>query len=226
MRPVKAILFDCDGVLIDSEPMGCRALAQVVTAHGLPMTEAEAVRVFSGNSTAASKAWLAAAGLPPEPILAAADAALFSMFDAHVPLVSGVEEVLEAFDLPKAVCSNSMLHRLDRSIRRTTLAAHFAGHIYSAEQVARSKPSPDLALFAAERLGVRVQDCVFLDDNVQGIACGTAAGCLTVGFVGPSETRTDHAEALRRAGAHHVVHGMSEFRALMASGAVDLALAM
>lgn len=217
MRQIKAILFDCDGVLIDSEPMGCTALAETVTAHGRQMDREEATRIFSGNSAAASKAWLQAAGLPAEQVFDEADARLFAMFDAHVPLVPGIEKLLQEFKGKIAVCSNSLIRRLDRSICKTTIAARFNGHIYSAEHVARPKPAPDLAVFAAARLGVAPTDSLFIDDNVQGIQCGKAAGCLTVGFIGPSDHRPGHAERLLAAGADHVVYTMEELGELLRS---------
>lgn len=211
----QAILFDCDGVLLDSEPMGCEALAQAVTAAGYPMTREEATRIFSGNGAAASLGWMQQAGLPPETVFARADELLFQMFERHIPLIPGIERVLRDFDLPKAVCSNSSVRRLDRSLARTSLAAHFHGHIYSAEHVAQAKPAPDLALFAAKRLGVPPDQAIFIDDNPQGVLCARAAGCLAVGFIGPAEHRAGHADTLRAAGAQHIVQGMAEFHALL-----------
>lgn len=210
-----AILFDCDGVLLDSEPMGCDALAQAVTAAGRPMTRDEAVTIFSGNGAAASFAWMEAAGLDAAAVFEHADRLLFAMFDVAIPLIPGIERVLQDFDLPMAVCSNSLLRRLRHSLVRTPIAARFGSHVYSAEQVAKAKPAPDLALFAAERLGIAPQDAIFIDDNAHGILCARAAGCLAVGFVGPSEHRPGHGETLAAAGAHHVVHGMAELHALL-----------
>lgn len=210
-----ALLFDCDGVLIDSEPMGCVALAEAISAAGYPMTAQDASAIFPGNGSADSIAWLEAAGLDGASVLAEADRILFAMFARTVPVVAGIEAVLTAFDVPMAVCSNSTLRRLDLSLGRTPLAGHFNGHVYSAEQVALAKPAPDLALFAAGRLGVPINDAIFIDDNVHGIACARAAGCLAIGFVGPGDHRPDQNARLRAAGAHHVVRGAGELRALL-----------
>lgn len=200
-----AILFDCDGVLLDSEPAGCAALACAITAAGRPMTQDEAALIFSGNAGADNLPWLAREGLD-ESVFAEADRLLYEAFAQHVPIIAGIARAL-AFDVPMAVCSNSGLDRLARSLRRTPLAARFGPHIYSAEHVARPKPAPDLAIFAAARLGVAPQRAIFIDDNHHGIHCARSAGCLAIGFIGPSEHRAGHADRLRAAGAHHVVHG-------------------
>jgi len=217
MTQVKAILFDCDGVLLDSEPLGCEALAQAVTEAGLPMSREQAATVFSGNSAQSSLDWLIRAGLDGHAVFSRADGILFRMFERDIPIIEGIERVLWGFDVPMAVCSNSMVRRLDRSLARTPLAHRFGPHIYSAEHVPAPKPAPDLAYFAAAKLGVLPHQAIFVDDNPHGLRCGLDAGCLAVGFVGPSEHRRDHARALREAGAHHVVHGMVEFHDLLST---------
>lgn len=223
-REFKAVLFDCDGVLLDSEPLGCEALARAITAAGRPMTVAEAAAVFSGNSAQASLAWIEGAGLDGAQVFAAADEILFAMFDMDIPHIPGIEAVLRDFDVPMAVCSNSLIARLEQSLARTPLAARFGPHIYSAEQVARGKPAPDLVFLAAERLGIAPTDAVFIDDNPHGVGAAVAAGCLAVGFVGPSDHRSDHAGVLRAAGADHVVYGMDEFHDLLVRLSLPLAV--
>ncbi len=223
MTDIKAVLFDCDGVLLDSEPMGCEALAQALTGAGRAMDREEAAAVFSGNSSAASLAWIEGQGLDATAVFTEADRILFAMFEREIRHIPGIETVLDGFDVPMAVCSNSGIERLTRSIHRSPLAARFGGHIYSAEHVARAKPAPDLALFAAARLGVAPEAAIFIDDNPVGLRSGVAAGCLPVGFVGPSDHRKDIAQALRDAGARHVVHGMDEFHALLTTLSLPIA---
>lgn len=215
MSRFKAILFDCDGVLLDSEPLGCAAVARAMTAAGVDMTVDEAVTLFCGSSAEASFAVMERAGLDACAVFEHADRILFEMFDQDIPLIKGVERVLWDFDVPMAVCSNSLIRRLDRSIARSPLAKRFDGHIYSAEHVPAAKPAPDLAFFAAAQLGVSPGEAIFIDDNPHGLRCGLDAGCLSIGFIGPSERRKDHARALQNAGADHVVHGMAELHALL-----------
>jgi HAD superfamily hydrolase (TIGR01509 family) len=217
MSRYKAILFDCDGVLIDTEPMGCEALAQAVSAAGVPMSREEATRLFSGNAADASMAVMAGLGLDAVRVFAESDRILYECFDRHIPLVPGIGSIVEGFDVAMAVCSNSSIRRLDLSIARMPLSRAFGPHIYSAEQVARGKPAPDLAMFACQKLGIAPQQAIFIDDNVHGVAAARAAGCLSVGFIGPSDHRVGHDQTLRNAGADHVVTGMDEFYTLLAS---------
>ncbi|MFC7704506.1 HAD family hydrolase [Plastorhodobacter daqingensis] len=223
MRRYAAILFDCDGVVIDSEPLGCAALAQAISEAGHPMTGAEAARIFSGSAAADSRAFMARLGLDAAAVHATSDRLLFAMFDRHIPHVSGIEAVLNDYPVPVAICSNSSITRLERSLHRTPLAARFGNHVYSADHVAAPKPAPDLALHAAAQLGIAPDKAIFIDDNVHGIRCATAAGCLAVGFIGPSDHRAGHAVALHAAGADHVVHGMAEFHNLLSCLSLSLA---
>lgn len=211
----QALLFDCDGVLLDSEPLVCAALAQAITGAGVAIDAPEAMRLFAGNSDRACHGWLEARGLDPHGVLADADRTLFGMFERQVPVMPGIERVVQGFAARMAVCSNSHPDRLARSLGRTSLAAWFGPHVYSGDQVAAPKPAPDLAMFAATRLGVAPERAIFIDDNHHGIRCGRAAGCMTVGFVGPSDTRAHHGQALRAAGADHVVHGADGLYSLL-----------
>lgn len=217
MTTIKAVLFDCDGVLLDSEPMGCGALAQAITDAGRNLSLAEARQIFSGNSAQDSRDWIAREGLHAKEIFARSDEILFEMFDVAIPFIPGIEAVLQDFPLKMAVCSNSSIHRLSVSLCRTSLAARFGSHIYSADHVAHPKPAPDLALHACRQLGVEPHEAVFIDDNFHGINCAKAAGCIAVGFVAPSDERAGHAETLRAAGADHVVNGMAEFHDLLST---------
>jgi HAD superfamily hydrolase (TIGR01509 family) len=214
---LKAILFDCDGVLIDSEPMGCEALAIAMTNAGYPMDRHEAARAFSGSAAKDSRALMTSCGVDADQVYAQSDAILFEMFDRNIPLIEGIESLLAEVPLMKAVCSNSSVHRLDVSIRRTSLAPYFDHHIYSGDSVPAPKPAPDLALFAAARLGVHPSETIFIDDNIQGVRCGRDAGCISVGFIGPSEHRMQHEKTLLDAGAHYVVRSMAEFQKLIQS---------
>lgn len=223
MTRFKAILFDCDGVLLDSEPLGCTALAEALTAAGRPMTRVEAAEIFSGSAASDSRAWMAAAGFEAERVFADADQRLFAMFAQHIPLIPGIETILAGFSVPMAVCSNASRERLELSLLRSPLAVRFGQYIWSADDVAQPKPAPDMALKAAAALGVSPGETVFLDDNIHGIRCARAAGCLAIGFIGPGDHRPGQAEILRAAGAHHVVHGMAECHALLTRLSLPLA---
>lgn len=215
MTRIKAVLFDCDGVLLDSEPMGCGALAQALTNAGFAMTMTQARDIFSGNSSQDSRNWIAAQGLAADEIFRESDRLLFEMFERGVPLIPGVEHILASFPLAMAICSNASIDRLSRSVCKTPIAARFGRHVYSADHVALAKPAPDLALHACREIGISPADALFIDDNTHGIECAKTAGCLAVGFIAPNDDRIDHAETLQAAGADYIVHGMDEFHALL-----------
>lgn len=215
MMPYDAVLFDCDGVLLDSEPLGLQALIDTLEGYGHAFSLLQAAEIFSGNSKQQSFDWLGAQGLDAPEVFHAADQRLFAMFDRHIPLIEGIAQVLAAIELPIAVCSNALHDRLAASLRRSPLAAYFGPHIYSGQDVATAKPAPDLALYALEQLGLAGRKAIFVDDNVQGMLCAKAAGCLAIGFIGPSEHRRGHAETLFAAGADHVVHGSGELHRLL-----------
>lgn len=214
---IKAVLFDCDGVLLDTEPMGCECLAQAVTEAGHPMTCAEATRLFSGNAAVASKAVMEHLGLQAEAVFARSDEILFEGFARHVPMIPGIEALLEQLPLMRAVCSNSTRRRLALSLGRTRIAGSFGQHVYSSDHVEMPKPAPDMALLACKALGIAPAEALFIDDNIHGMICAKRAGCLAVGFIGPSDHRPQHADTLRAAGADHVVTGMAELQALIST---------
>lgn len=222
MMMIRAVLFDCDGVVIDSEPMGCGALAQAMGEAGRLMSSAQARTVFSGSAPQDSRAWMQGQGLDADTVFARSDEILFAMFEDSVPYIPGIETVLRDVPLKKAICSNSSVLRLDLSVCRTPLARYFGRHIYSAEHVKHPKPAPDLALHACRELDVLPREAVFIDDNIHGIGCAKAAGCIAVGFVGPSEDRPHHDRTLRAAGADHIVHSMSEFHTLLTHLTTDI----
>jgi HAD superfamily hydrolase (TIGR01509 family) len=210
MKTFQAVLFDCDGVLLDSENFGCGSLAQAISEVGHSMTVHEATGTFSGNSSSDTRAWMVLHGLDADKVFTRADEILFELFETSVPLMPGIAELLHALPLKKAVCSNSSIRRLERSIERTEIAPYFDRHIYSAEHVPNAKPAPDLALYACNALQVLPSEAIFIDDNIHGIRCAKAAGCLAVGFIGPSDMRGGQRAALIASGADYVVNGMDE----------------
>lgn len=221
MTRMKAVLFDCDGVLLDSEPLGCEALAQAMTAAGRPMDMHAARDMFSGHSADDARKIMTQAGLDADAVTAHADALLYAMFEQHIPPLPGVERVLADVPLAMAVCSNATRLRLNLSIVKTPLAARFGRHIYSANDVANPKPAPDMALLACREMGISPAEAIFVDDNTHGVRCGKAAGCISVGFVAANDDRPGHAETLRAAGADYVVQGHDGLHALLTTLTAD-----
>jgi phosphoglycolate phosphatase len=182
--PFKLLICDLDGTLVDSEPIGTRVLAAALNRIGANTTFAESERLFTGLS------------LPQCYELAVARWNLRIPDDFHVELqretfetlrrelrpMPGVADALEGIDLPKCVASSGEPAKIALELDLTGLRRFFGDALFSARQVARAKPAPDVFLFAAQRMGVRPQDCAVVEDSTPGLAAARAAGMTVFGF--------------------------------------------
>jgi len=205
------VIFDCDGVLVDSETISNELLAQAVTELGWPTTTADSHKRFRGRSMMSTMAIVEAEiGRPiPEDWAVATRATIRDAVEATVTAIPGVQMVVEtvaAADLPRCVGSSSGPDYLQRVLARTGLGVHFGADVFSAHMVENGKPAPDLFLFAASQMGHPPQGAVVIEDTVPGVEAGMAAGMRVIGFVGDPHTDAD---ALKRAGAT-VVRDMAE----------------
>lgn len=206
------LIFDCDGVLVDSEVLANAALAGLMTALGRPMTTGEAIGIFTGRRLPDVLAL--AEGLLGRPIPAdlgeRAGAAMLERLRRELKAVAGVREAIAALPGPRCVASSSKRERITLSLDVTGLAPLFGDHVFSAEQVARGKPAPDLFLFAARSLGFAPDSCIVIEDSPLGILAARAAGMTAVGFAGASHATPHLPKALAEAGAAAVVTAMTE----------------
>jgi len=209
------LIFDCDGVLVDSEVLAHAAMADLLSELGRPISVPEALKIFSGkrlrDALAAAEAWLGAP-IPPE-LAACAGERLLATFRRELKPVSGVRQAIEAMPYPRCVASSSTPDRLRVSLEVTGLAPLFGGHVFSADQVENGKPAPDLFLFAARAMDVPAADCIVIEDSALGIAAARAAGMAAVGFVGAAHANPDIAERLAAAGAEVVLDVMTDLPA-------------
>ena len=201
-RPVSLLIFDCDGVLVDSEPLACRIGADTLTDHGFAITYEEFLG-YVGRSARDIHAMMETRfGRPvPETIRAASRARLFAAFRAELRAIEGIAAVIDALDVPACVASSSDLERLALALGVTGLAPLFGPRVFSATEVARGKPAPDLFLLAAERCGARPDECLVVEDSPAGIVAAVAAGMCPIGFTGGGHCRPDHGDRLTAAGA-------------------------
>jgi HAD superfamily hydrolase (TIGR01509 family) len=211
------IIFDCDGVLIDSEAIACRADAACLAEIGIAMSAEEIMDRYLGISAAAMCADIEqrhGCVLPPdfaETLRLRAAAA----FETELAPMSGVEAVLAALPHRRCVASSSAPERLRHSLSLTGLLHWFEPHVFSATQVEHGKPAPDLFLFAAASMGVVPASCVVVEDSVPGVCAAVAAGMRAIGFTGGGHCRPGHAERLRAAGATAVACDMRRLPALV-----------
>lgn len=185
MRP-DAILFDCDGVIADSEGIASRIMAEEITALGWPMTPEEEQRLFVGKPVSAMHEILVPrVGPLPEGWYPRILTRIVAAMETELTPIPGVMDVLHRFrdvGLPMAVASNSSRSELDTKVRRLDLGVFFPGRMFSHEDVGAPKPAPDLYLVAAAACGVAPARCVVVEDTPTGATAGIAAGCRVLGY--------------------------------------------
>lgn len=181
----RALIFDCDGVLVDSEVLSMAELMRLIQNRDLPITEPEAYDLFLGTSTSHEIAYLRERfGIDITADLSDFRDRLADRFRVDLLPIPGIESALDRIGGPRAVASSSNPERLRLSLGLTGLWDQFAPHVYSASMVKHGKPAPDLFLLAAERLGAAPADCVVIEDSPAGIRAARAAGMRVVGFLG------------------------------------------
>ncbi|MFG3051782.1 HAD family hydrolase [Kitasatospora sp. NPDC048239] len=186
IKPIELVIFDCDGVLVDSERIAARVQVALGAELGWPLTEGEVVERFIGRSTASIAEQVAAR-------LGAETAVLWGRrfeqlhreaVDEGLRPVAGLPEALAGIALPTCVASSGSHEKMRHTLGRTGLYGHFEGRIYSATEVDRGKPAPDLFLYAAERMGVDPAACAVVEDSRPGVRAARAAGMRAFGYGG------------------------------------------
>jgi HAD superfamily hydrolase (TIGR01509 family) len=197
------IIFDCDGVLVDSEVISCRAHAEILTRHGYPITPDRVFDRFLGRSMRQTTIEVEAelGRSLPDDFQTQVYAEVFRLFAASFQATPHIDEALAAIALPVCVASSGPPEKISASLNRVGLYDRFAPHIFSAVQVRNGKPAPDLFLFAAEQMRTRPERCLVIEDSPAGISGALAAGMMVFGYHGGSHCRPDTAETLRAAGA-------------------------
>lgn len=185
-RPVELVIFDCDGVLIDSERLAVKVDVLVLGELGWPLSEAEVVERFVGRSDRETRAEIETqlGRRLPAGWQERVNALYHQAFAAELAPVAGILEALDQITLPACVASSGTHEHLRYTLRLTGLFDRFAGRIFSAEDVARGKPAPDLFLHAADRMGVVPAGCVVVEDSRPGVEAARAAGMRALAFAG------------------------------------------
>jgi len=221
MPDFKAIIFDFDGVLLESEFEGNRALAELLTDLGHRHTVEEALRHYVGLSgpqfIAAIEARIGTT-LPPE-FYERRKAQTIRLLREGIAAVVGAVEFVRSLPpgLPKAVASSSTMRWLRPHLDHLGLGDAFGDHVYSGrEHVERSKPAPDLYLFAAGQLGVPIGACVILEDSEVGATAAVASGARVIGLAAGSHCLDGHADQLRRLGVQEVAESFDDVKRLLA----------
>jgi HAD superfamily hydrolase (TIGR01509 family) len=181
---VASVIFDCDGVLVDSEPVGNAVLAELITELGIPTTPQQSIEKYMGRSMASCLAMLEQQlGHPPpadfpERYRVGVEAA----WRRDLQPVRGIVEALDEIDLPKCVASSGEHERMQLTLGLTGLLPRFDGHLFSATEVEHGKPAPDLFLHAAAEMGFDPAATAVVEDTVPGVQAGRAAGMRVLAF--------------------------------------------
>ena len=216
----KAVIFDCDGVLVDSETLALQVELEVLAELGLTFDRDDYVLRFMGLSTEAFHAAMDEEAILRlgRPIAAEVRGSerLRAVMVAHLTEVPGATDAIAVLTLPKAIASSGSRQGLERKLRQTCLWDWFAPHVYSADHVASAKPAPDLFLHAAEALGVAPADCLAIEDSVHGVIAARAAGMTVWGFLGGGHAHDRLGARLVEAGAQRLVRDWPEATRLLA----------
>ena len=214
MEGFDLIIFDCDGVLVDSEIIAAEVESRLLTEAGYPIGAEEMGERFAGMTW--QNILLAIereASIPlSASLLDKSEKLLDARLASDVKIIDGVKLMLSRIRKPYCICSNSASHRLDMMLSKVGLRQIFAPHIYSAKDLGddRVKPKPDIFLHGAKQFGADPSRTLVIEDSVHGIAGARAAGMRVVGFTGASHTSPSHADRLTEAGAETVISRMSE----------------
>ncbi|MES3035751.1 MAG: HAD family phosphatase [Gemmatimonadota bacterium] len=214
-RPA-AVIFDCDGVLVDSERLMNVVFSGMLNELGLPYSAEETTRTFMGRSMKSCLQIIEQqlGRATPDDFLQVLDERAYAVFARELEAVAGVEALLDTLDvhgIPYAVASSGSHDKMRTTLGITGLLSRLEGRITSATEVPHGKPAPDVFLLAAERLQAPAEECLVLEDSLLGIEAARAAGMRVIGYAAMVD-----AEAMRAAGATHVVTSMDDVPALLA----------
>jgi HAD superfamily hydrolase (TIGR01509 family) len=218
----EAVIFDCDGVLVDSEILAMEVDVAILADFGLLYEPAELKRRFMGMPDSAffpalSADSLARRGEPLPDIFPQLHAKLYSAtLRERLTEVAGAARAVGQCRAKKAVASSSVTEMLRFKLEKVGLWEMFAPHIYSGDLVERGKPAPDLFLYAARELETEPSRCLVIEDSINGVLAGRAAGMIVWGFVGGGHRSEADGNELKDAGAERIIQDWAAFEAALA----------
>ena len=208
---IELVIFDCDGVLVDSETLSNRVMVELVAELGLHLQLDEAIALFKGRKMAECIAVVEErlGRAVPVDFVRQFRARSARAFESDLRPVPGITAALDKISLPVCVASNGPREKMDVALRVTGLWPYFDGRIFSSYDIESWKPEPGLFLYAATNMGAEPEACAVVEDSVLGVHAGVAAGMKVFGYAGAGE-----AEALAEAGAQ-VFYDMSQLPSLL-----------
>jgi HAD superfamily hydrolase (TIGR01509 family) len=212
MKRFALVIFDCDGVLVDSEPITNRIFTGMLNELGIPVTLEEVFEKFVGKSLAQCREMIASmlGREVPEDFVRQYHVRTAAALKSELKAVAGIEATLESIRMPYCVASNGSHDKMQTTLGITGLLPKFQGKLFSVSEVARGKPFPDVFLHAAAKSGVAPAVCAVIEDTPTGVAAGVAAGMTVYGYCAHTP-----AQRLIDAGAHYTFDRMSDLPDLL-----------
>ncbi|MBT3791001.1 MAG: HAD-IA family hydrolase [Alphaproteobacteria bacterium] len=219
-QPPELVIFDCDGVLVDSEALANRVLCETLNGMGLDLEPLEVARVTTGMFMADLVAW--AEGLLKHTLpqgfvddLREADKIAFERELKSVPGIVTALDTLEEYNVPICVGSSGPLEKMNMTLGLTGLLPRFEGRLFSAHQVGKGKPAPDVFLFAAKNMGISPGKCVVVEDSVPGVQAAVAAGMDVFAYAAPDSEAVGHGPETLAAAGGQVFRDMTDLPGLL-----------
>jgi HAD superfamily hydrolase (TIGR01509 family) len=215
------VIFDCDGVLVDSEIIAARVEAELLTSAGFEISAEELAETYAGLTFKDIMLRVEEKSQIPfqASLIDRAEQLVDRKLRSDVRIIDGAREAVAAVTAPRAVCSNSSTERVEFMLEKVRLLPFFAGRIFSGLDIPskKTKPAPDVFLYAAEKLGANPKNTFVIEDSVHGIAGARAAGMRVIGFTGAGHSYPGHADALTEAGAETVIRRWAELSSTIAA---------
>lgn len=219
MREFELVIFDCDGVLLDSEIIACRADAKAYTELGFSISTEEVSRRFAGMPDEAVDAILAnEVGKPlPDGFRDKIKREVIKKYRTELQAIPGAKDLLTSLSTKKCIASSAAPAKLALGLVETELYELVYPNIFSTSLVENGKPHPDIFLYASQNLNTRPDQCIVVEDSVAGVTAAKSAGMACVGFDGGFHCGYGHRERLIEAGADHVCNTMESIKKILQS---------
>ncbi|WP_027058162.1 HAD family hydrolase [Mesorhizobium loti] len=215
------VIFDCDGVLVDSEIIAARVEAELITLAGYEISAEEVAETYAGLTFKDILMRIEEKSKIPfqASLIDRAEELVDRKLRSDVRAIEGVREAVASVTTQRCICSNSRSERIEFMLEKVHLLPFFAGRIFSALEIPskKTKPAPDVFLLAAEKLNAKPANTFVIEDSVHGVAGARAAGMRVIGFTGASHSYPGHADALTEAGAETVIRRWSELKSVIAA---------
>lgn len=215
------VIFDCDGVLVDSEIIAARIEAALITEAGYAIDAEEIAGAYAGLTFKDILLKVEEKARIPfqASLIDRAEAMIDRALTTEVRAIEGAAQAVASVTVPHCIVSNSRTERVNISLERTRLKPLFGDRIFSSLETPtrKPKPAPDVYLFAAKAMGAQPGNTFAVEDSVHGVASAKAAGMRVIGFTGAAHSYPGHADALTEAGAETVIRRWADFRGVLAA---------